>query len=133
MQEASGPRPPADDAVVAEGVKVSTAEEASSVATSIESADEVQAHDMARRLRISLMLVVGLLAGIILFGMEVAVPVIFVLFLRLVTKERWLTTVATTVISCVTLYLVFTQYWMFRWRAVCCCPTRGRTGHRRRR
>lgn len=92
----------ADEGVVAERGQLSTAEH---VAPAEPVAD--QADDMARRLRMSLILVVGMLIGIILVGLEITVPVIFVLFLRLVTRERWLTTVLTTVISCVVLYLVF--------------------------
>jgi hypothetical protein len=84
---------------------VTTTEQAE--AATAKPATEVQPDDMSRRLPISLLLVAGLLVGIILFGLEVAVPVIFVLFLRLVTRERWLTTIATAVISCATLYLVF--------------------------
>jgi len=63
--------------------------------------------EMARRLRTSLLLVVGLLVGIVLFGLEVAVPVILAMFLRLVTRETWITTIATTVLTCSALYLVF--------------------------
>jgi hypothetical protein len=97
----------AQDGVAAERVKVGTAEQPASVVAQAEPATVEQADDMSRRLRISLLLVVVLLVGIILFGLDVTVPVIFVLFLRLVTRERWLTTVATTVISCAALYLVF--------------------------
>jgi hypothetical protein len=63
--------------------------------------------EMARRLRTSLLLVVGLLVGTVLFGLEVAVPAILVLFLRLVTRETWVTTIVTTVLTCGALYLVF--------------------------
>jgi TctA family transporter len=95
----------ADGGVAPERGQVTTAEQEASEPA--EPAPEQQRDDMSRRLRISLVLVVGLLVGIILFGLEVAVPVIFVLFLRLVTRETWLTTIATSVIACTTLYLVF--------------------------
>ncbi len=92
----------AADGALAERVTLSTAEPAAA-----EPDDADDAGEMARRLRMSLILVVGLLVGIILFGMELTVPVIFVLFLRVVTRERWLTTALTTGISCAVLYLVF--------------------------
>jgi TctA family transporter len=92
----------AEDAAVAERGQLSTAEQASPADPLAEASD-----DMARRLRMSLILVTGMLVGIILLGLEITVPVIFVLFLRVVTRERWLTTVLTTVISCAVLYLVF--------------------------
>jgi TctA family transporter len=92
----------ADDGVVVERGQLSTAEQVTPAEPVADESD-----GMARRLRMSLILVVGMLIGIILVGLEITVPVIFVLFLRLVTRERWLTTVLTTVISCVVLYLVF--------------------------
>jgi hypothetical protein len=92
-----------EDVAVAERVKLSAAEQT----TAAEPQAAEDPDDMNRRLRMSLLLVVGLLIGIILFGIELTVPVIFVLFLRLVTKESWLTTALTTVISCAVLYLVF--------------------------
>lgn len=98
-------RVPGSDGLASERGPVPRTEQAE--AATAKPATEVQPDDMSRRLRISLLLVAGLLVGIILFGLEVAVPVIFVLFLRLVTRECWLTTIATTVISCATLYLVF--------------------------
>jgi hypothetical protein len=96
---------PVSDGVAPERGPVTATEQA--VAATVTQATEAKPDDMSRRLQISLLLVAGLLVGIILFGLEVAVPVIFVLFLRLVTRERWSTTIATTVISCATLYLVF--------------------------
>jgi hypothetical protein len=62
---------------------------------------------MSRRLRTSLLLVVALLIITILFGLEIAVPVILLLFLRLVTRETWLTTILTTVLGAGGFYLVF--------------------------
>ena len=96
---------PVSDGVAPERGPVTATEQA--VAATVTQATEAEPDDMSRRLQISLLLVAGLLVGIILFGLEVAVPVIFVLFLRLVTRERWSTTIATTVIACATLYLVF--------------------------
>ncbi len=101
------PDAPPEYGAGAERAQVSTAEQAASVAAPGVSVTAEQADDMSRRLRVSLVLVFGLLVGIILFGLDFTVPVIFVLFLRLVTRERWLTTIATTVISCAALYLVF--------------------------
>lgn len=104
---ASGRPSEVEDGGISERVQVSTAAETGPVATTTEPALADQAAEMSRRLRISLLLVFGLLVGIILFGLEVTVPVIFVLFLRVVTRERWMTTVITTVVSCAALYLVF--------------------------
>jgi TctA family transporter len=92
----------AEDGAAAERGKVVTAEQTASEPTTAE-----RPEDMARRLRTSLLLVVGLLAGIILFGLEIAVPVVFVMFLRLVTRESWITTIVTAVIACGAYYLVF--------------------------
>lgn len=62
-----------------------------------------------RRLAVSLALVLATLVGSILVGVALTVPVILLLFLRLVTKESWRTTVLTTVITSATFYLVFVQ------------------------
>jgi TctA family transporter len=63
--------------------------------------------EMSRRLRTSLLLVVALLIITILFGLEIAVPVILLLFLRLVTRETLSTTILTTVLGAGGFYLVF--------------------------
>lgn len=62
-----------------------------------------------RRLWMSLALVVGTLAGSVLVGVALTVPVILVLFLRLVTRESWRTTVITAVATSTSLYLVFVE------------------------
>jgi TctA family transporter len=90
------------DSGAAERRKVVTAEQQVS-----ESATAERPEERTRRLRTSLVLVVGLLVGTVLFGLEVAVPVIFFMFLRLVTRETWRTTIVTTVLTCGALYLVF--------------------------
>ena len=63
--------------------------------------------EMNRRLLTSLVLTAALLPASWLLGLAVTVPVIFVLFLRLVTRESWRTTVVTTTLVCASLYLVF--------------------------
>ena len=66
-----------------------------------------QCADVSHRSRTSLLSVVGLLIVIILFGLEVAVPLILLLFLLLVAREAWRTTTVTTVQAGGGLYLVF--------------------------
>ena len=66
-----------------------------------------QCADISHRPRMSLLLVVGLLVVIILFGLEVAVPLILLLLLLLVAREAWRTTIVTTVQASGGLYLVF--------------------------
>jgi TctA family transporter len=62
-----------------------------------------------RRLAMSLVLVLGTLAGSVLVGVALTVPVVLVLFLRLVTRESWRTTVITAVATSTSLYLVFVE------------------------
>jgi TctA family transporter len=62
---------------------------------------------MSRRLRTSLLLVGAMLVVTLLFGIEFAVPLTLLAFLRLVSKESWKTTLLTTVLGSATLYLVF--------------------------
>jgi hypothetical protein len=95
------------DGVVSESGKVATAEHVASKPIAVEPTTAEQSRESAHRLRVSLLLVVGLLVISILFGLEFAVPVIFVLFMRLVTRESWRTTIATTVLVCGGLYVVF--------------------------
>jgi TctA family transporter len=98
----------ADDGFVSESRQVATAEHVASEPVAVEPTTTAeQSRESARRLRVSLLLVIGLLAISILFGLEFAVPVIFVLFMRLVTRESWRTTVLTTVFVCGGLYIVF--------------------------
>ena len=66
-----------------------------------------QCADVSHRSRISLLLVVGVLVVTILFGLEVAIPLILLLFLLLVAREAWRTTTVTTVEASGGLYLVF--------------------------
>jgi TctA family transporter len=63
--------------------------------------------EMRRRLRTSLLLVVAMLVVTVLFGIEFAVPLTLLAFLRLVTRESWKTTLLTTILGSATLYLVF--------------------------
>ncbi|WP_231750851.1 tripartite tricarboxylate transporter permease [Mycobacterium sp. NAZ190054] len=71
-------------------------------------AEETQnPREMARRLRVSLMLVVAMLAVTVMFGVEIAVPLTLLAFLRLVTAESWRTTLLTTVLGSAAFYLVF--------------------------
>lgn len=65
------------------------------------------AREMRRRLRISLALVIAMLAVTVLFGVEFAVPLTLLAFLRLVTVEGWRTTLLTTVLGSVTFFVVF--------------------------
>jgi TctA family transporter len=62
-----------------------------------------------RRLIVSLGLVLVMLVGSVLLGVAVTVPILLVLFLRLVTRESWRTTVATAVLTSAAFYLVFVQ------------------------
>jgi hypothetical protein len=84
---------------------------AGAVITEVETVERVptrqELREMSRRLRLSLLLVVGIIVLTVLFGIGVAVPVIFVLFLTLVTRESWRTVVVSTVCVVGTLYLVF--------------------------
>ena len=98
----------ADDGVVSASRQVATAEHVASEPVAVEPTTTAEeSKESARRLRVSLLLVVALLVISILFGLEFAVPVIFVLFMRLVTRESWRTTVLTTVFVCGGLYIVF--------------------------
>jgi tripartite tricarboxylate transporter TctB family protein len=49
----------------------------------------------------------GLIAGIILFGFHIAVPVFLIVFLRLQAKASWRMTVGLTAVATVALFLVF--------------------------
>jgi TctA family transporter len=71
--------------------------------------DRQQDPETRRRLAVSLALVVATLAGSVLVGVAVTVPVVLLLFLRLVTHESWRTTVITTVATSAALYLVFVE------------------------
>jgi TctA family transporter len=62
-----------------------------------------------RRLLVSLGLVLAMLLGSVLVGVALTVPVLLVLFLRLVTRESWRTTVLTAVLTSAAFYLVFVQ------------------------
>jgi len=62
---------------------------------------------MARRLRLSLVLVVALVVLTILFGFAVSLPVITFLFLKVVTRESWRTSIITTVATSVVFYVLF--------------------------
>ncbi|BBY89769.1 TctA subunit of the tripartite tricarboxylate transport(TTT) family [Mycolicibacterium tokaiense] len=62
---------------------------------------------MQRRLRLSLTLVVAMLAITVLFGVEWAVPFTLFSFMKLVTKESWRTTVVTTILGSAVFYLAF--------------------------
>lgn len=62
-----------------------------------------------RRLGVSLALVVATLVGSVLIGVALTVPIVLVLFLRLVTRESWRATVVTAVLTSATFYLVFVQ------------------------
>lgn len=96
-----------------EGVAVAADDEPGppgAVAADGAGAPEAVAHErreMNRRLLTSLALTAALLPASWLLGLAVTVPVIFVLFLRLVTRESWRTTVVTTTLVCGALYLVF--------------------------
>lgn len=63
--------------------------------------------EMARRLRVSLLLVLVMLAVTVMFGVEFAVPLTLVGFMRLVTVESWRTTLLTTVLGSAVFYVVF--------------------------
>jgi hypothetical protein len=65
------------------------------------------ARQMARRQRTSILLVMAMLAVTVMFGVEFAVPLTLIAFLRLVTAESWRTTLLTTVLGSATFYVVF--------------------------
>lgn len=75
--------------------------------TAVES--EATDPETRRRLWTSLGLVVVTLVGSILVGVALTVPVVLVLFLRLVTRESWRATVATALLTSLAFYLVFVE------------------------
>jgi hypothetical protein len=82
--------------------------EAGPVVTAVESPEPVPPEDR-RRLWVSLGLVLATLIGSILLGVAVTVPIVLVLFMRLVSRESWRATVATTVLTSTAFYLVFVE------------------------
>jgi TctA family transporter len=83
------------------------APEAGPVVTAVES-PESEPEDR-RRLWVSLGLVVATLVGSILVGVTVTVPIVMLLFMRLVSRESWRATVITTVLASTAFYLVFVE------------------------
>jgi hypothetical protein len=65
-----------------------------------------------RRLWVSLGLVVLTLVSAVLIGVALTVPLVISLFMRLVSRESWRATIATTVLTSAALYLVFVQLLM---------------------
>ena len=71
--------------------------------------DEASDPETRRRLATSLGLVVATLVGSVLLGVALTVPIVLVLFLRLVTRESWRATAATAFLTTAAFYLVFVQ------------------------
>lgn len=84
------------------------AESGGGQAVVVEDPERVDAEDR-RRLWLSLGLVLATLVGTVLLGVALTVPVVLLLFLWLVTRESWRTTVTTTVLTSAAFYLVFVQ------------------------
>jgi TctA family transporter len=71
--------------------------------------DEDAEPETQRRLWVSLGLVVVTLIGSIAIGVALTVPIVLVLFLRLVTRESWRATAATAVLTSAAFYFVFVE------------------------
>jgi len=75
---------------------------------SLEVSSEVEdPRGVRRRIIRSLLVIAAIPVGLILFGVGVTVPVVLVLFMRLVSRESWRTTAIVTVVTSTALYFVF--------------------------
>lgn len=69
--------------------------------------DTTDPREIRRRTIRSLLVIVGIAPLVLLFGIAVAVPAVLILFTRLVSRESWRTTAMVTVITSISLYLIF--------------------------